>query len=236
MTVTLRFSTQKVQVTFSFSLRLGRLVRVTEQLPKAPGLRERKRLEAMQRIQAVALDLFDRHGYRTVTIEQVAAQAQVSPSSVYRYFGTKERLVLHDEYDPQILEMLRTVDPGATWTVSELMQGLRAGIAFVMAAIGPEEEVQIQRRMRYVVTEPDVRAGMTRDAEHYEAEIRSIVASRLGRDEDDLEVRVLVAMAVWGFISAVYHWVESGFSDPLGEVVDTALAVFTRGPGSTSLT
>ena len=63
-------------------------------------LRERKRLASMRRIQDIALDLFESEGYGTVTIERIAAAADVSPSSVYRYFGTKEQIVLWDEYDP----------------------------------------------------------------------------------------------------------------------------------------
>ena len=70
------------------------------------GLRECKKATTMHRIQAVALDLFERHGFDAVSIEQVADAAEVSPSTVYRYFGTKEGLVIHDEYDDRVLELL----------------------------------------------------------------------------------------------------------------------------------
>ncbi|NTV39112.1 MAG: helix-turn-helix transcriptional regulator, partial [Demequinaceae bacterium] len=45
----------------------------------------------MERIQTVALALFEQHGFGPVTIERIAHEADVSPSSVYRYFGTKEQ-------------------------------------------------------------------------------------------------------------------------------------------------
>ena len=64
------------------------------------GLRERKRYAAMRLVQEVALDLFDAHGYVDVTVERIAAASDISPSSVYRYFGTKEHIVLWDENDP----------------------------------------------------------------------------------------------------------------------------------------
>ena len=60
----------------------------------------------MKEIQDVALDLFGERGYRDVSVEEVAAVAGVSPSTVYRYFGGKEMLVVWDDIDPQILEFL----------------------------------------------------------------------------------------------------------------------------------
>ena len=53
----------------------------------------------MRTIQERALDLFDARGFDAVTIEEIAAAAEVSPSSVYRYFGTKEGLIVADEFD-----------------------------------------------------------------------------------------------------------------------------------------
>ncbi|NLG54261.1 MAG: TetR family transcriptional regulator [Rhodococcus sp.] len=205
---------------------------MSTQPPPAPGLRERKRLEAMRRIQASALDLFDRFGYRQFTVEQVAADAGVSPSSVYRYFGTKEQLILHDEYDPRILELLRSVDSGATWTVPQMMEILRHGAGLFMSVLGPGDEERVQRRMAYVVSEPEVHAGMVRDAQKQEVEIREIVASRLGRDGSDFEVRVLVAMAVWGFLSGIFHWAESGFTQSLATTISDVFEIVTRPVGS----
>ncbi|MQY21161.1 TetR/AcrR family transcriptional regulator [Nocardia macrotermitis] len=83
----------------------------------APILWERRKYEAMARIQQVALDLFDENGYREVTVERVAAAADVSPSSIYRYFGTKEMLVLYDEADPKLLDAVRTAGGGEVFEV-----------------------------------------------------------------------------------------------------------------------
>ena len=81
----------------------------------ATGLRERWRINAMRTIQERALDLFDARGFDAVTIEEIAAAAEVSPSSVYRYFGTKEGLVVADEFDSwsqeAVEEILDVNDP-----------------------------------------------------------------------------------------------------------------------------
>src|SRR5690554_3659725 len=88
------------------------------------GLREKWRRSAMQTIQERALDLFDEHGFEAVTIEAIAAAAEVSPSSVYRYFGTKEGLLVADEFDDMSMEALEGIfDPADP--VGSLLQVVR---------------------------------------------------------------------------------------------------------------
>ena len=68
--------------------------------------RAERRLDAMRRVQAAALDLFEQRGYEQVTVEDIAAAAEVGPATVYRNFGGKERIVLWDEYDPMIFDAI----------------------------------------------------------------------------------------------------------------------------------
>lgn len=168
------------------------------------GLRARKKLVAMRRIQEVALDLFDEHGYDAVTVERVAQAAEVSPSSVYRYFGTKERIVLHDEFDPAFIAALDTALGDDSF-----VDGLRRVLVGVVTElIGPEEERSIRRRMHYVATQPVVRAGMMREAEEMEELLRGVVATHTGVDAESLEVRVTVHALVAAFLTAVLYWTE----------------------------
>lgn len=68
--------------------------------PLLPGLRERKKAKTRAAIQHEALRLFREQGYDETKIEQIAAAVEVSESTIYRYFPTKEDLVLWDEFDP----------------------------------------------------------------------------------------------------------------------------------------
>ncbi|MBB1242452.1 TetR family transcriptional regulator [Streptomyces durbertensis] len=59
------------------------------------GLRERKKRQMYQRLSDAAIDLFLRNGFDQVTVADVAAAVDVSKPTLFRYFPTKEDLVLH---------------------------------------------------------------------------------------------------------------------------------------------
>lgn len=188
------------------------------------GLRERKKLKTMRHIQEVALNLFDEHGYAAVTIERIAAEAEVSPSSIYRYFGTKEQLVLYDEYDPMILSMLETGFPD-----SDPIDALRQSIAILTHEILPNDGELIRRRMRFVLGEPSVRAGMVRQIEELDGLIRQVLAQRVGRTPDELDIKVVSRALVSGFVAALEHWYEQDLDEPMEDLLDRTFAILVGG-------
>lgn len=189
-----------------------------------PGRRERKKREAMRHIQRTALDLFDEHGFSHVTIERIAAVSEVSPSSVYRYFGTKEQLILYDEYDPQLMTSLERTLPDHD-PVTALRMTLSTSFRQVLAA---DEEI-IRRRMRYTMTEPSVRGEMLRESEALEAEVRAILTRHAGPDADDLAIGVVTAALMAAFMASITYWHESGYRQPLDTVIDRTLDVIEGG-------
>jgi AcrR family transcriptional regulator len=75
-----------------------------------PGLRERKKLETWQAIQAAANELFDRDGFDAVGIGQIVAAANVSRSTFFNYFPTKEAVVF--DVAPATVERWREILAG----------------------------------------------------------------------------------------------------------------------------
>src|SRR5215472_11105399 len=60
----------------------------------AAGMRERKRRQRRDAIIDAATELFQRNGYEQTRMEEIAARADVSPPTLYRYFPRKTELLI----------------------------------------------------------------------------------------------------------------------------------------------
>jgi AcrR family transcriptional regulator len=58
------------------------------------GLGERKKIRTRQTVRREAFRLIEENGYAATTVEQIAEAAEVSPSTFFRYFPTKESVLL----------------------------------------------------------------------------------------------------------------------------------------------
>src|SRR3954449_11756401 len=76
------------------------------------SLRERKKQKTRWAIQEHALRLFAQQGYEATTVEQIAAAAEISPSTFFRYFPSKEDLVIQDQYDDMMIAVIARAKPG----------------------------------------------------------------------------------------------------------------------------
>lgn len=188
------------------------------------NLRDRKRLATMRRIQEVALDLFDRDGFSGVTIERIAVETEVSPSSIYRYFGTKEQIVLWDEYDPvwidQLFEEVKTKPP--------LVALRRAAEVLIIGPLVTDEEY-VRRRTRLIMEEPSIEAASALALYEAAELIGNTLSEALGREHGDLDIQLLSHALVGAVTGAIHHWYESGFSTPIATVLERALEVLERG-------
>lgn len=65
--------------------------------PRTPGLRERKKLAAMEALRQAAFELFARQGFEQTSVDEIAERAEVSRASFFRYFNAKEDVLNFDD-------------------------------------------------------------------------------------------------------------------------------------------
>ncbi|MFF1299186.1 MULTISPECIES: TetR/AcrR family transcriptional regulator [unclassified Streptomyces] len=188
------------------------------------GLRERKKIKTRTAIRDATYALIKEQGYDATTVEQIAERAEVSPSTVFRYFPTKEDIVLTDEYDPIILGELRNRPADEAW-VDSMRYVMKKAISF-----GLEREPEITRmRSHLLVQVPAVRSRMREHIAVTSRMLAEAVAERTGWDKDALEVRVYTMSLISGFGEIAQYWAESGFQDDLVDLVDRTVEVLVNG-------
>src|SRR5215472_15110349 len=101
---------------------------IVEDEQRRSGLRERKKAKTRAAIQRHALRLFHEQGYEATTVEQIAEAAEVSPSTFFRYFPTKEDVVLYDDLDPVFIAAYEA-QPAELSPIQALRGALRAVFA-----------------------------------------------------------------------------------------------------------
>ncbi|MGW1584510.1 TetR/AcrR family transcriptional regulator [Streptomyces sp. NPDC002338] len=189
-----------------------------------PGLRERKKIKTREAIRAATYALVEEQGYDATTIEQIAERAEVSPSTVFRYFPAKEDIVLTDEYDAVLLEELRGRPADEPWADSirhMLREAVRTGV---------EEDREVARlRTRLMVEVPAVRSRMMESMSATGRMLCTAIAERTGRDPDSLEVRVYAMSLLGGLMETSLYWAENGHQDDFADLVDRSLRVLLQG-------
>lgn len=195
-------------------------------MPSEPrlGLRERKKIQTRQAIRRAAYLLFERQGYDATPIDQIAEAADVSPSTVFRYFPTKEDIVLSDEYDP-VMEAAIRARPADEPPVEAIRQGVLEAMRHIM----DHDIAELRQRTRLVREVPSLRGrqaeGMSRSARM----LCSVLAERSGRDADDMELRVVASAILGAMHEALMYWVEQGQREDLIPLITRTLDVLDRG-------
>ena len=190
------------------------------------SLRERKKARTRASIREHALRLFRDQGYDATTVEQIAAAAEVSPSTFFRYFPTKEDVVLRDDLDDRMFKAFERQPPSLT-PVAALRAAIREGIA----TLTPAEWEEFRGALALGHAVPEVRARMMDELTRTIEAAVDALAKRTGRPRDDLAVRVW-AGAVFGAMMAVMtpDTFTKGDLDPaLFDRVDEALALLESG-------
>lgn len=188
------------------------------------GLRERKKLKTRVAIRQATYRLIQEQGYEATTIEQIAEAAEVSPSTVFRYFATKEDIVLTDEYDPIMVAVLRSrpLDEPP-------LESLRLMMREALTSFVTDEDEELRQRTRLMVEVPAIRARMTETMSDTAKLLSEVLADRTGRSADDLHIRVFIAAVLGALREVTLYWGEHGQEGDLITMIDEALDTLEGG-------
>jgi AcrR family transcriptional regulator len=182
----------------------------------APGLRDRWRADAMRSVRETALDLFDERGFAAVKIDDIAAAAGVSASSIYRYFGTKEGLLVADEFDTMSQEAIAGLfdmhDP-----VGSMVQ--------VVQRYEAEPAPSAARRIRYFFDEPTVRQAVCASLDRAAQRIAPLMVTET---MTQTQARVAANALAFGYFGALEQWYVDGGARPIADYVEEGLAPLRR--------
>ncbi len=187
------------------------------------GLRERKKAKTRASIREQALRLFREQGYQATTVEQIAAAAEISPATFFRYFPTKEDVVLQDDVDVLTIEAFDAQPPDLSPVAA-----VRAAAATTFAALTPEELARFRETTELTLSVPEIRARAVDEFVRSIEVTAAAVARRTGHAPDDFAVRNLAGAMVGVIMASVLTTKEDPTAD-LFQRIDAALAHLEAG-------
>jgi AcrR family transcriptional regulator len=179
------------------------------------GLRERKKILLRRSVQREALRLFAEQGYEDTTVEQIADAANISTTTFYRYFPTKEDVVFDDDYDAVYGQI------AAAGGDEPLVATVRRAVAAVAAAVEAERDVALAR-LKLVASVPALKARQGAEGRKTFDVFVSHFSARSGRPPEDPLLRVATAAFVAAQLEAARCWADADGAEPLERLMNDA--------------
>ncbi len=191
--------------------------------PRQGGLRERKKAKTRAAIREQALRLFREQGYQATTVERIAAAAEISPATFFRYFPTKEDVVLQDDVDVLTLEVFDAQPPDLSPVAA-----MRAAAAAIFARLTPQELERFRETTELTLAVPELRARAIDEFARTIEVMAAAVAGRTGHAPDDFAVRNLAGAMIGVIMASVLTAKENPTAD-MFQRIDAALAHLEAG-------
>ncbi|GKU77683.1 TetR family transcriptional regulator [Paenibacillus sp. L3-i20] len=187
------------------------------------SLRERKKAKTMEAIQSHAMRLFRERGYNSTTIEQIADAAEVSPSTFFRYFPTKEDVVIKDSYDPMLIAAFEAQPSDLS-----AIQAVRSAMIASLTKFSKLEFATLRERNQLIMAVPELRAATMNNLTDTMQLFAEMLANRVGRSKDDLAVQTFAGALIGISMSVMMYYAENPESDFI-QTLDESFAFLESG-------
>jgi AcrR family transcriptional regulator len=191
------------------------------------GLRERKKARTREAIVLAAIDLFERQGFDATTVEDIAAAADVSQRTFFRYFDSKLDVVMAPKHDDEFDFQQAIVDRPADETPLEAFR--RVIMQELSVLLGSEDALMI-RQFRLAMTTPTLRSFARAHFDEHRDDFATAFAVRLGVPADSLAPQVMATTASGALWTVIDRWVDEGANfERLVPLFDEAFDLLARG-------
>ncbi|MFG2502114.1 TetR family transcriptional regulator [Streptomyces sp. NPDC048441] len=186
------------------------------------SMAERKRQLVATELTQAALQLLALKGFDAVTIDEIVTTAGVSRRTFFRYFASKEDVVVQFLADMGAGIRAELADRPAEEPPSV---ALRHAVWVPIAACGDHSE-RVLPVVRLILRTPALRARFLERQAQWRDELTGEVAVRLGLDADaDLYPRLAAGMALTAFDAVLQRWSDSAGAEDPAELTDRTFAV-----------
>ncbi len=180
------------------------------------SLRERNRRNTLTVTQRTAIEMFVADGFDEVKVVDIAAEVGLAPSTLYRYFPTKEAIVLWDDHSDAYAEALQSA-------LSEHPPFASLREAFVTSFAGlydNDREFQLQR-VALIYRTPAIHAAAVEADMADRHDLTELLEQHLV-STDRATAALLAGAASLAADWAFDHWQQSGGATPLADLVAEA--------------
>ncbi|MGH7643216.1 MAG: TetR/AcrR family transcriptional regulator [Candidatus Dormibacteria bacterium] len=184
------------------------------------SLRSRKKLAARRALRSAAVRLVAARGLKNVTVEDIAAEADVSVRTFFNYFSSKEEAIVGPA--PEVAAELRLALLGRPREELPLV-ALQAVLIDLAAPYADRQEDWLMH-MQVVRQEPSLLPSMLASFAAQERSLVEAVAERTATDPDrDLYPALVAAVAIAAFRVAMTHWRTRKGERSLPHLVEAAM-------------
>lgn len=182
---------------------------------RRPGLREQQKMRTRNAIREAALHLIAEQGYAKTTVEQIAETAGVSHTTFFRYFPTKEQVVVGGEhFESEARAIVESMPPGLGHF--DLIRRLFTELHRLTV---DDPWVGNPLRMQLIRSEPLLQKTFQAESERMMTGMQQLIADYLGRDADDFALGVFLD-AVAG---VTFRLATEGDDNPVDLQIETTL-------------
>jgi AcrR family transcriptional regulator len=190
------------------------------------SLRHRHKEATRRELRAVALELFERNGFSRTSVDDIARAAAVSRSTFFRYFPSKETLLIGEaDGNADLFLRLLAERPPHEGRMKALEATL---VSFAQKLRSDERRDEVLLLERIIAEEPSLNARRAAVVARWRLEVSRVLAARRGQEEPDLEDALAAAVLTQITEQLANEWRTGDGLPPVRDLIHNYFAALRR--------